>query len=89
MGKFSVVSLMILDKYTGTASNCGFSRDSKSLLKLYFPGLPCSVFEREDVIKMMDECDNETGTLYVNEPGQGEDLYADSTLDKLLESMEK
>lgn len=89
MGKFSVVSLMVLDNHTDTASNCGFSGDSKSLLKLCFPGLPCSVFEREDVIKMMYECDNKTGTLYVNEPGEGESLYADSTLDKLLESMGK
>jgi len=88
MGKFSSVCFMVVDPDTGLASNVGFAPDSKAMLKLAYPGLPREVFTRPEIIKMMDECDNLTGALYVIEPKEGLPLMVNSTLEKLLEELE-
>ncbi len=88
MGRFSSVCFMVVDRDTGLASNVGFAPDSKAMLKLAYPRLPSEVFDREEVVRMMDECDNVTGAVYVAEPIDGLPLVANSTLEKLLKEID-
>ena len=84
MGKFDNVALMIVDRETGLASNCGWASDCKSMLITAFPGLPNEVFESPSIKKMMEEVDDVTGELYVWEYIPYQHLWANSTLEKLL-----
>lgn len=83
MSKFTTVGMMVVDA-NGDAWHTGWAVDCKTMLRLSYPGLPYTVFQDPAVIKMMNEVDNETGTLFVMDPVEGKPLMANSSYDKLM-----
>lgn len=87
MSRFGVVSLMVVDRNTHMASNVGFAPSCKAMLKLAYPQIPREVYDRPEIIQMLDEVDNLSGSIFVLEPEDGQPLTANSTLEKLLEEV--
>lgn len=84
--RFGIITLMVVSPGTAfQGSNCGWAQNCKMMLQTTFPGLPYDVFNRPDIIQMMDQVDNVTGTLYIIDPVEGEPLLANSTIEGLEE----
>lgn len=85
--RFGVVSLMVVTPgfMSFQGSNCGFAQNCKMMLQTAFPGLPYDVFKRPDIMQMMDQVDNVTGTLYIIDPVEGQPLLANATIEGLEE----
>lgn len=87
MGRFGSVSLMIVNRDNFLASNVGFAHSCRAMLNLSFPGIPRENYDRPEIIQMMDEVDNITGSIFVLDPVEGLPLVANSTLEKLIEEL--
>lgn len=87
--RFGVISYTVVEAGTFTASNVGFAKNCKTMILVAYPSMPREVFDREDIQKMMREVDNETGSLYVIEPEEGQPLLMNSTLEALRKDYEQ
>lgn len=88
--RFGGVALMVvLPGTTFQASNCGFARNCRDMIVTMFPGIDRSIFERPDIMQMMDEVDNVTGAVYILDPVEGQPVMADSTLEGLQKEYEE
>lgn len=78
------VDLMVVDVKTRTAELAGFGSTCKDALSVMFPGLPCSVFQKEDVKEGLRKVDEESGKVFVNDPKEGYPVFFAESLEKLL-----
>lgn len=81
--------MVVVPGTTLQASNCGFARNCRDMIVTMFPGIDRSVFERPDIIQMMDEVNNVTGTVYILDPVEGMPVMANSTLGGLQKEYEE
>lgn len=68
MAKLSGVSIMIVDRETLMASNCGFASSASAALDLLFPNLAFTNLTDPEVLDMVDKCDNVSGSIFVMDP---------------------
>lgn len=87
MSRFGSVSLMIVNRDNFLASNVGFAANCRMMLNLSFPGIPRENYDRPEIIQMIDEVDNITGSIFVLDPVEGLPLVANSTLEKLIKEV--
>lgn len=84
MAKLSGVSIMIVDRETLMASNCGFASSTRAALDLLFPNLAFTNLDDPEILGMVDKCDNVSGSLFVMDPVDDDVVWVHWNIDDLL-----